>query len=281
MKATGYLAVAAAATALAGPAQAITWGEPDGGTNPHVGTLLFVQNGQGFFSCTGTLIAPRVLLTAGHCVAGRDANGVMQTNDITFVRFEDNALEGFENYPGNLGGWLANEWLAVEQVIPHPQWSDYSQFPITYDIGVVILAEPYDAGLTGTLPTAGFLETLEGAEKQYFRVVGYGLQGTLPPTFQDDYEKYKGTVRLLELSSRLSGSGMSSVKFSNNPGIGGGTCYGDSGGPVFYQDTQTVVAVTSFGWAKNGNCIGNSFFYRTDIGASQDFLEEVLDMYGD
>jgi len=281
MKATGYLAVAAAATALAGPAQAITWGEPDGGTNPHVGTLLFVQNGQGFFSCTGTLIAPRVLLTAGHCVAGRDANGVMQTNDITFVRFEDNALEGFENYPGNLGGWLANEWLAVEQVIPHPQWSDYSQFPITYDIGVVILAVPYDAGLTGTLPTAGFLETLKGAEKQYFRVVGYGLQGTLPPTFQDDYEKYKGTVRLLEINSRLSGSGMSSVKFSNNPGIGGGTCYGDSGGPVFYQDTQTVVAVTSFGWAKNGNCIGNSFFYRTDIGASQDFLEEVLDMYGD
>ncbi|RPI20778.1 MAG: hypothetical protein EHM57_07480 [Actinobacteria bacterium] len=200
---------------------------------------------------------------------------------MTFVRFEDNALEGIENYPGNLSGWLANEWLAVERVVPHPQWSDYSQFPITYDIGVVILAEPYDAGLTGTLPSAGFLETLKGADKQYFRVVGYGLQGTLPPTFQEDYEKYKGTVRLLELNSRLSGSGMSSVKFSNNPGIGGGTCYGDSGGPVFYKDTQTVVAVTSFGWAKNGNCIGNSFFYRTDIAASQDFLEEVLEMYGD
>jgi hypothetical protein len=191
------------------------------------------------------------------------------------------SIEGLENYPSNLGGWLANEWLAVEQVIAHPQWSDYSQFPITYDIGVVILAEPYDAGLTGTLPTAGFLETLKGADKQYFRVVGYGQQGTLPPTFQNDYEKYKGPVRLLELNSKLSGSGMSSVKFSNNPGVGGGTCCGDSDGPVFYQDTQTVVAVTSFGWAKNGNCIGNSFFYRTDIAASQEFLEEVLEIYGD
>lgn len=281
MKAMQYLAMAAVATVLAAPAQAVTWGEPDGGTNPHVGTLLFVQNGVGFFSCTGTLIAPRVLLTAGHCVAARDANGVMQPNNLTFVRFEDNALEGIQNYPGNLNGWLANEWLAVEQVIPHPQWSDYSQFPITYDIGVVILAEPYDAGVTGSLPTAGFLETLKGVDKQYFRVVGYGLQGTLPPTAQEDYEKYKGTVRLLELNSMLSGSGMSSVKFSNNPGIGGGTCYGDSGGPVFYKDTQTVVAVTSFGWAKNGNCIGNSFFYRTDIAASQEFLEEVLEMYGD
>jgi hypothetical protein len=246
-----------------------------------VGTLLFLQNGDGFFSCTGTLIAPRVLLTAGHCVAARDANGVMQPNELTFVRFEDNALQGLENYPGNGLGWLANEWLEVERVIPHPEWSDYSQFPITYDIGVVILKEPYDAGVTGTLPTAGFLDTLKGADKNYFRVVGYGQQGTLPPTYQNDYEKYKGTVRLLELDSYLSGKGMSSVKFSNNPGTGGGTCYGDSGGPVFYKDTQTVVAVTSFGWAKNSNCIGNSFFYRTDIAASQDFLEDVLEEYGD
>jgi V8-like Glu-specific endopeptidase len=163
-----------------------------------------------------------VLLTAGHCVAARDANGEIQTNDITFVRFEDNALEGIQNYPANLAGWHA-----VERVVPHPEWTDYSQFPITYDIGVVILAEPYDAGVTGTLP----------------------------PTAQDDYEKYKGT--------------------------GGGTCYGDSGGPAFFKDTQMVVAVTSFGWAKNGNCIGTSFFYRTDIAASQDFLDEVLEMYGD
>ena len=56
MKATQYLAMAAAAMVLAAPAQAVTWGEPDGGTNPHVGTLLFVQNGVGFYSCTGTLI---------------------------------------------------------------------------------------------------------------------------------------------------------------------------------------------------------------------------------
>lgn len=48
MKATRYLAIAAFAALLAAPAQAITWGEPDGGTNPHVGTLLFVQNGEDF-----------------------------------------------------------------------------------------------------------------------------------------------------------------------------------------------------------------------------------------
>jgi hypothetical protein len=49
-------------------AHAITWGVPDEGEHPHVGTLLFVQNGVGYFSCSGTMIAPRVMLTAGHWV---------------------------------------------------------------------------------------------------------------------------------------------------------------------------------------------------------------------
>lgn len=273
-------AAVAALLALPGAAQAITWGEPDAGENPHVGTLLFVQNGVGFFSCTGTLIAPRVLLTAGHCVAGRDDQGQMQTNEVTYVRFEDDAFAGFFDH-ATLQEWFDNEWLAVETVIAHPEWQDFAQFPITNDMGVVILAEPHDAGLLGEIPPAGFLETLKGADKRYFRVVGYGLQGTLPPTFQDDYEKYKGTVRLLELNSLLSGQGMSSAKFSNNPGVGGGTCFGDSGGPTFYKDTQMVVAVTSFGWAKGGHCIGNDFNFRTDIPSAQAFLEEVLETYGE
>ena len=270
-------AVALIATfALVGPVQAITWGQPDDEEHPNVGTLLFVQNGVGFYSCTGTMIAPRVMLTAGHCV--EEAGNI---NDVTYVRFDENALAGIGNY-GSLQDWFDAEWIAVETVVPHPLYDDYAEFPNTYDIGVVILAEDYyPSNGFGEIPQEGFLESLRGRDRQDFLSVGYGRQGTLRPFAMNDYERYKGHVRLLEVDSTLSGKGSQSAKFSNNPGVGGGTCYGDSGGPTFFKDTNIVVSVTSFGWAKNGNCVGNDFNFRTDLPSAQDFLHLILNEYDD
>lgn len=269
------LAVALALTLSVISVGAITWGTPDGNEHPNVGTLLFVQNGVGFFSCTGTMIEPRVMLTAGHCV--EEAGNI---NDVTYVRFEADALSGIGNY-GSTSDWLAAEWMAVETVIPHPLYNDYAEFPNNYDIGVVILSQPYTpANGFGEIPELGFLENLRGQQRQDFLSVGYGQQGTLPPTQMNDYVRYKGNVRLLEVNSYLSGQGSQSARFSNNPGIGGGTCYGDSGGPTFFQDTNIVVSVTSFGWAKNNNCVGNDFNYRTDTPAAQEFLDSVMAQYG-
>ena len=53
----------------------------------------------------------------------------------------------------------------------------------------------------------------------------------------------------------------------------GGTCSGDSGGPVFYGDStsNTIVAVTSFGM--NAYCRGVDFSYRTD---TDEVIEWIL-----
>ncbi len=69
------LATMALAILLAGGvAQAIINGEPDRGPNahPYVGALVSVPpsgefKGQRILICSGTLISPRVFLTAGHC----------------------------------------------------------------------------------------------------------------------------------------------------------------------------------------------------------------------
>ena len=66
-----------------------------------------------------------------------------------------------------------------------------------------------------------------------------------------------------------------SVTFSSNPGQGkGGTCFGDSGGPVFEAGTTTIVAVTSFGVTLN--CVEPGGFYRIDTPSAQAFINGHL-----
>ncbi len=55
------------------------------------------------------------------------------------------------------------------------------------------------------------------------------------------------------------------LKTTANPSQGkGGTCNGDSGGPIFFQGTRIIAAVTSFGM--NAQCKGLDFSYRLDRG---------------
>jgi secreted trypsin-like serine protease len=59
----------------------------------------------------------------------------------------------------------------------------------------------------------------------------------------------------------------------NGKGLGG-TCSGDSGGPIFYPaDTNQIVAVTSFGM--NAWCRGTDFAYRVDLQVVQDWIASV------
>ncbi len=251
-------------------AGAITFGEPDDDAHPHVGTLLFVQNGVGFFACSGTLLSPTVMLTAGHCT--EEAGNV---NDVTYVRFEEEALAGIDDYP-TLQDWLDAEWILADAVVPHPQYDDYSEFPQTFDVGLVILSEPVYVNTYGMLPQEGLLEQVKAAKgnsTNWWTAVGFGAQGILNPFAQDDFARFRTTARLIELNSFFNGPG-SSAKFTNNPGGGtGGTCFGDSGGPIFYQDTPIIGAIVSFGITP---CIGVDYQFRIDTPTALDFINDYL-----
>ena len=96
------------------PAAAITGGELDGEGHPNVGLLIADVDGEPAWSCTGTLIAPRVFLTAGHCVGdGATAARVWFASDVAEV----------PDYPG--GGVVALEGVSV----PHPDYAWSTRTP--------------------------------------------------------------------------------------------------------------------------------------------------------
>jgi hypothetical protein len=275
---------AVATMAVAAPAQAITWGEPDGEAHPHVVALLFVQNGEGYFSCTGTLITPYVVVTAGHCTEG---GGV--ANSETWVRNDASIDAAYAserpNYP-SLGAWLGATWTPG-RAIPHPDFDDYAAFPDTYDIGVVLLDMPIYAATYGTLPALGqfdFLKTMRGPiGKRSAVIVGYGLQGRIPPFSSDEWRRYRGISSVANLDAGFGVLGHQNFQFTNNPGKGsgsGGTCSGDSGGPAFWidpttgQETTVLMAVNSY--SITPKCNGTDYQFRTDIAEALDFVTPYL-----
>ena len=157
-----------------------------------------------------------------------------------------------------------------------PLWPD---FPNTYDVGIVDLDVPIYMDTYGQLPELGLLDELatrRGQQDQIIRTVGYGYQ-MIKPIFQWVQVRFTSTSKVVNLRSNLTDG--YNIHTSNNPGKGkgrGGSCFGDSGGPIIYpKDSDIVVGVVSFGL--NDNCKGADFAYRTDIEEAQDFILPFLE----
>ncbi len=239
------------------PAAAITWGERDT-THTNVGAMVVDYPDYGLWqTCSGTLIHPKVFLTAGHCTDGWSDEELANM----YVNFHEYALN-----PDTLH--------KVEAVITHPEYAWGGSNP--HDIGVLILEEPITDIVPAPLPPAGFLDELKAAgelrdksQGALFTLVGYGGTLAWPPpeiTYEDyrqfAYSEYKSLTQVwLHMSQ--------SANQDN-----GGTCFGDSGGPAFWEmadGTEVVVGVTSWGDAQ---CVATSFNYRVDLQDSLDFIAE-------
>jgi hypothetical protein len=268
----------------AAPVAAVQYGQPDGYGHPYVGLVVFYDEHKvPLWRCTGALVSPTVLLTAGHCTGFDPELGFAPSYaqvwfDPGPIARDPNWMPGtscegsFTGYPCAGGFWGTPH--------AHPGWTGYLTIPNTHDIGVVTFDEPLPAWATqgqyGHIAPRGYLDglaTRRGLQDVQFTVVGYGLQ-LVKPVLRGERTRYVGTVSLVNLRSALTDG--YNLHYSNSPGKGvgpGGTCFGDSGGPVLHRaedGKEVIVGVNSF--VLNANCKGAAFAYRTDIPDSLDFL---------
>jgi V8-like Glu-specific endopeptidase len=227
----------------------ITHGKLDGDAHPAVVLLVMDVKGVPTFACSGTLIAPTFVLTAGHCAG--------EPGEFSAIRIftESDVQNGDNNFPFDGPNSIpAAAWAS------HPLFTEASFF--LHDVGMLKLSAPVNlpSNEYGTLPREDQLDGLKPSSHTIFTVVGYGLQRFNPAHLVGPFIRMFARPHLVQINKPNTGS--FSLLLSTNASAGG-QCRGDSGGPVYLGSSNVIAGVTSFGRNRN-TCSALAGTFRLD-----------------
>lgn len=206
--------------------------------------------------CGSTLISTNTVLTAAHCADNPNRNYF--------------AIPGFYSFNDDLE---ASDMISASRVQVHPQ---YDEFTRDNDVAVITLSE------FSSEPTAAVYNGERDLTGTNGTVIGTGFLASLPAFLEAD--------TLQEVPAPIIGNEACNDAWENLIGIriitenmlcagfdtdNRGTCFGDSGGPLFinFNGVRTVVATVSFGTPNCEENRGNQGYARTS--ALSDFIRSA------
>ncbi len=221
-------------------AQPIIGGQPAGAWEfPATGGLVL----DGEIFCTGTLVAPSVVLTAAHCIDPQELDG--EIPGFTLVRDEAEITE----WGGEVHRGL--------NVMVHPGYlrnANDTSPGLVNDLGILYLQMPVeDVDPEAVLSEGGSNAVLTLGKE--LTIVGYGYTDT---ALTRSGIKFRATTPLVYL-----GSFELQMSEPGDPQ----PCYGDSGGPVFVSlpdGSRAIAGIVSRGPGEEGGCDTGAIATRMD-----------------
>jgi len=269
-------------TMLAPPSRAVTGPNiVEDFEHEYVGLVAFYDDDGVFLHrCTGTLLSSEVFLTAGHCVAADEEGNVAP---MARIWFEQDAGADYDPVTGTpaTSGYPESGGVTSERLYNYG-FTDLSSIPETHDVGLIVLEPGTVNAVYPDIDTYGSLASVGAADEHgtgvdaVVTVSGYGVTRTNGKNGQNTVsfrERLMGETFII--NARNQNTAGYNLQLASNFGNGRvGTCFGDSGGPIFAGDTNDVLAVNS--WVKNWSCGGQGFPYRVDTADVQAWMESVL-----
>lgn len=188
-------------------------------------------------TCTGTLIAPDIVLTAGHCVESEPYEVIVDTVDYT---------QGGDRIP-------------VKSSRAYPDWEN------KFDVGILMLEHVARARPRSIAPACAAKAGLRDGVMVH--LVGFGMTSDTNP---DNTKMREADLQIYDASCTTDDSCQASIAPHGEflaGGNGEGSCFGDSGGPVFLttKEGPALVGIVSRGLAIPGStCSDGGVYVRAD-----------------